>query len=102
MRTPVIAANWKMHKTVAEAEEFVAALLPVGATAERVAAAGSHTRLPALLTTLPHRVDGRQQVSGEAGDGQQYGDCEREGEPPPAHQLEGSRSPELYQASTTR
>jgi len=27
-RTPLIAGNWKMHKTVAEAEQFVAALLP--------------------------------------------------------------------------
>ncbi len=27
-RTPVIAGNWKMHKTVAEAEAFVGALLP--------------------------------------------------------------------------
>lgn len=27
-RTPYIAANWKMHKTVAEASEFVDALLP--------------------------------------------------------------------------
>ncbi|HEX3172661.1 MAG TPA: triose-phosphate isomerase [Solirubrobacterales bacterium] len=27
-RTPYIAANWKMHKTVAEAAEFVDALLP--------------------------------------------------------------------------
>jgi triosephosphate isomerase (TIM) len=27
-RTPLIAGNWKMHKTVAEAEEFVQALLP--------------------------------------------------------------------------
>jgi triosephosphate isomerase (TIM) len=27
-RTPLIAGNWKMHKTVAEAEEFVAGLLP--------------------------------------------------------------------------
>jgi triosephosphate isomerase len=31
-RTPVIAGNWKMHKTVAEAEAFIGALLPrVGA-----------------------------------------------------------------------
>jgi triosephosphate isomerase len=31
-RTPFIAANWKMHKTVAEAEEYIQALLPqVGA-----------------------------------------------------------------------
>jgi triosephosphate isomerase (TIM) len=27
-RTPYVAANWKMHKTVAEAEQFVDALLP--------------------------------------------------------------------------
>jgi triosephosphate isomerase len=27
-RTPFIAGNWKMHKTVAEAEEYIAALLP--------------------------------------------------------------------------
>src|SRR5665811_1667683 len=27
-RVPYIAANWKMHKTVAEAAEFVDALLP--------------------------------------------------------------------------
>ncbi len=27
-RTPFIAGNWKMNKTVAEAEEFIAALLP--------------------------------------------------------------------------
>jgi triosephosphate isomerase len=31
-RTPMIAGNWKMHKTIAEAEEFIGALLPqVGA-----------------------------------------------------------------------
>ncbi|HZE05542.1 MAG TPA: triose-phosphate isomerase, partial [Solirubrobacteraceae bacterium] len=28
LRTPLIAGNWKMHKTIAEAEEFIAALLP--------------------------------------------------------------------------
>jgi triosephosphate isomerase len=33
-RTPLVAGNWKMHKTVAEAEAFVQALLP------RVSAAG--------------------------------------------------------------
>jgi triosephosphate isomerase len=27
-RTPFIAGNWKMHKTVAEAEQFIGALLP--------------------------------------------------------------------------
>ena len=35
-RTPLIAGNWKMHKTVAEAEELIQALLPRVATAERV------------------------------------------------------------------
>jgi triosephosphate isomerase len=32
----LIAANWKMHKTVAEAEEFIAALLPRVSTADGV------------------------------------------------------------------
>jgi triosephosphate isomerase (TIM) len=27
-RTPLIAGNWKMHKTIAEAEQYIAALLP--------------------------------------------------------------------------
>jgi triosephosphate isomerase len=36
MRTPLLAANWKMHKTVAEAEEFIAALLPQVSTADGV------------------------------------------------------------------
>jgi triosephosphate isomerase (TIM) len=27
-RAPLIAGNWKMHKTIAQAEEFIAALLP--------------------------------------------------------------------------
>ena len=36
MRTPLIAANWKMHKTVGEAEEFIAALLPQVTTADSV------------------------------------------------------------------
>src|ERR1700710_3171999 len=27
-RTPFIAGNWKMHKTVEEAEEYIQALLP--------------------------------------------------------------------------
>jgi triosephosphate isomerase (TIM) len=35
-RTPLIAGNWKMNKTVAEAEAFVAALLPRVSTADGV------------------------------------------------------------------
>jgi triosephosphate isomerase len=35
-RTPLIAGNWKMHKTIAEAEAFVAALLPRAGAVEDV------------------------------------------------------------------
>jgi triosephosphate isomerase len=35
-RTPLIAGNWKMHKTVAEAEAYVGALLPRVSTADGV------------------------------------------------------------------
>ena len=34
VRTPLIAGNWKMHKTVAEAEQFIQALLPRVSTAD--------------------------------------------------------------------
>jgi triosephosphate isomerase len=35
-RAPLVVGNWKMHKTVAEAEEFVAALLPRVSSVQRV------------------------------------------------------------------
>jgi triosephosphate isomerase len=35
-RIPLIAGNWKMHKTVAQAEEFIQALLPRVSTADGV------------------------------------------------------------------
>ena len=35
-RTPFIAGNWKMHKTIAEAEAFIAGLLPRVSTADGV------------------------------------------------------------------
>jgi triosephosphate isomerase len=35
-RTPLIAGNWKMHKTIAEAEAFIQALLPRVSTADGV------------------------------------------------------------------
>jgi triosephosphate isomerase (TIM) len=35
-RTPLIAGNWKMNKTVAEAEDFIQALLPRVSTADNV------------------------------------------------------------------
>ena len=51
-RTPLIAGNWKMHKTIAEAEEFIQALLP------RVFAAdGVDIGLCAPFTSLQALVD---------------------------------------------
>jgi triosephosphate isomerase (TIM) len=35
-RTPLIAGNWKMHKTIEEAERFIQALLPRMSAADRV------------------------------------------------------------------
>src|SRR3954449_2303054 len=35
-RTPLIAGNWKMHKTIAEAERFMQALLPMVSSADGV------------------------------------------------------------------
>jgi triosephosphate isomerase len=35
-RTPLIAGNWKMHKTIKEAEEFIQALLPLVSSADGV------------------------------------------------------------------
>jgi triosephosphate isomerase (TIM) len=52
-RTPYIAANWKMHKTVAEAAEFVDALLP------RIAATQSDVVICAPFTALTAVVERR-------------------------------------------
>jgi triosephosphate isomerase len=53
VRTALIAANWKMHKTLAEAEAFARELLPLvaGATAE-IAVAPSFVALAALGRAL--------------------------------------------------
>jgi triosephosphate isomerase (TIM) len=49
-RTPYIAANWKMHKTVAEAAEFVDALLPrIAATQHDVVLCAPFTALSAVV-----------------------------------------------------
>jgi triosephosphate isomerase (TIM) len=50
-RTPFIAGNWKMHKTVAEAEAFIAGFLPRVSTAEGVdvAVCAPFTALGALV-----------------------------------------------------
>ena len=52
-RTPYVAANWKMHKTVAEAGEFVDALLP------RIAATQSDVVICAPFTALSAVVERR-------------------------------------------
>ncbi|HWM55505.1 MAG TPA: triose-phosphate isomerase [Solirubrobacterales bacterium] len=50
MRRPYIAANWKMHKTVAEAGEFVDALLPqIAATQSDVVICPPFTALTAVV-----------------------------------------------------
>ena len=49
-RTPYVAANWKMHKTVAEAAEFVDALLPrIAATQNDVVICAPFTALTAVV-----------------------------------------------------
>ncbi len=49
-RTPYIAANWKMHKTVAEAAEFIDALLPrIAATQNDVVICAPFTALTAVV-----------------------------------------------------
>jgi triosephosphate isomerase len=49
-RTPYVAANWKMHKTVAEAAEFVDALLPqIAATQSDVVICPPFTALGAVV-----------------------------------------------------
>ena len=59
-RTPLIAGNWKMFKTVAEAEQFVQALLPRVSDAEgvEVALCTPFTALQAVLdSTRGSRVE---------------------------------------------
>ncbi len=49
-RTPYLAANWKMHKTVAEAAEFVDSLLPrIAATQHDVVLCPPFTALTAVV-----------------------------------------------------
>ena len=51
MRKPLIAGNWKMYKTVVQAEEFIQALLPRVSTADRVdvAICPSYVALQAMV-----------------------------------------------------
>ena len=59
-RTPFIAGNWKMYKTIAEAEQFLQALLPRVSSAEgvEVAVCTPFTALQAVLdSTRGSRVE---------------------------------------------
>ncbi|MFL5877830.1 MAG: triose-phosphate isomerase, partial [Solirubrobacteraceae bacterium] len=59
-RTPFIAGNWKMYKTIAEAEQLIQALLPRVSDAEgvEVAVCAPFTALQAVLdSTRGSRVE---------------------------------------------
>jgi len=50
-RTPLIAGNWKMHKTIAQAEDYIQGLLP------RVSAAAADVAICVPFTALQAMVD---------------------------------------------
>jgi triosephosphate isomerase len=71
-RTPLIAGNWKMHKTIAEAEEFIQALLPRVSTADGVdvAICPSFLALGAMVdSTRGSRVEVYAQTMHQADEG---------------------------------
>lgn len=76
-RTPFIAGNWKMHKTVAEAEAFIAGLLPRVSTADGVdvAICPPFTALQAMVdSTRGSRVEVYAQNMHQADSGAFTGD----------------------------
>ncbi len=71
-RTPLIAANWKMYKTVGEAEELIQALLPDVSTADGVdvAICPAFVALPAMVdSTRGSRVEVYAQNMHQAAEG---------------------------------
>ena len=71
-RTPLLAGNWKMNKTIAEAEEFIQALLPRVSTADGVdvAICPPFTALTAMVdSTRGSRVQVFAQTMHQALDG---------------------------------
>jgi triosephosphate isomerase len=70
-RTPLIAGNWKMHKTVAEAEEYIQGLLPrVSASAADIAICVPFTALQAMVdSTRGSGVQVYAQTMHEAAEG---------------------------------
>jgi triosephosphate isomerase len=76
-RTPFIAGNWKMYKTIAEAEAFIAGLLPQVATADGVdvAICPPYTALQAMVdSTRGSRVQVFAQNMHEADTGAYTGE----------------------------
>ena len=77
MRTPLIAGNWKMHKTIAEAEQFIQALLPRVSTANHVdiAVCPSFLALAAMVdSTRGSRVQVYAQTMHQANEGAYTGE----------------------------
>jgi triosephosphate isomerase len=77
VRTPLIAGNWKMHKTVAEAEAFVAGFLPRVSSADGVdvALCVPFTALAAVVdSTRGSRVEVFAQTMHEAEHGAYTGE----------------------------
>jgi len=77
VRTPLIAGNWKMHKTVAEAEEFVAGFLPRVSSVDGVdvALCVPFTALAAVVdSTRGSRVEVYAQTMHEAASGAYTGE----------------------------
>src|SRR3954454_10292127 len=76
-RTPYVAGNWKMHKTVAEAEAFIGALLPRVSSSEGVdvAICPPFTALQAMVDSARgSRVDVYAQTMHEAATGAYTGE----------------------------
>ena len=80
-RTPLIAGNWKMHKTVEAAEAFIAALLPRVSSVERteVAICPPFTALQAMVdSTRGSRVAVYAQTMHQAQEGAFTGEVSAE------------------------
>ena len=80
-RTPLIAGNWKMHKTIAEAKGFIEALLPLVAGANRVDV-GVCPPFPALKPTVDAARGSRVQVFAQNAHYLDSGACTGEVSPP--------------------
>jgi triosephosphate isomerase (TIM) len=71
-RIPIVAGNWKLHKTIAEAEEYISALLPRVSSADgvEIAICPPYTALQAMVDSARgSRVEVYAQNMHEAADG---------------------------------